>query len=104
MGSVGFHVLSFGLPTLAYVRVHCEVEAIDVMRGAATAGRMRSARTAARGSMAGGCEGGRKLKIRKENRLYKLMGCDGREKRQNQAGRVSPSWDEIIDRALGLAQ
>lgn len=53
MGSDGFQVLSFGFPTLAYVRFHCHVEAIDTVRGAASTGRVRSARKAPRGSMAG---------------------------------------------------
>jgi hypothetical protein len=65
MGSEGFQVLSFGLPTLAYVRDHCEVEAMGVMRGVASAGRMRSARKAARGSIV--LEVGDKIQIKKES-------------------------------------
>ena len=64
MGSEGFQVLSFGLPTLAYERVHCEVEAMGVMRGAASADRMRRARKAVLGSMA--IEGGIKYKLRRK--------------------------------------
>jgi hypothetical protein len=51
MGSVFFHVLSFLRLLLAYVRDHGEVEATTHVRGAASAGRRRSARTPARGSI-----------------------------------------------------
>jgi hypothetical protein len=51
MGSVFFHVLSFLRLLLAYVRVHCDVEAMEAVRGTASAGRLRSARKPARGSI-----------------------------------------------------
>jgi hypothetical protein len=84
-------VLSFGLPTLAYVRVHCEVEAIGVMRGAASAGRMRSARKAALGSIV--MEGRGKIQIKKKKCPYKTWA------ENMEVGVSLLSCDEIIDGA-----
>lgn len=62
MASFRFHVLSFLRLLLAYVRDHCDVEANELVRGTASARRVRSALKAARGNIVGEC----RIQIRRE--------------------------------------